>query len=136
MESWKQILQKQKRWQKEKEIIKIKNRIKKQKKALSNFKISTSKIFTFLLFLNCSCIQFFAAWATVQSINIAKQAGTMIDFSPLVALIGAVVGESIGFWIYAAKAKAQNTAGGLTYEMAMAAAKDKEDFILQNEQEG
>jgi hypothetical protein len=30
----------------------------------------------------------------------------MIDFSPLVALIGAVVGESIGFWIYAAKAKA------------------------------
>ena len=35
------------------------------------------------------------------------------------SLIGAVVGESIAYVSYCAKAKKENTRGGITYEMAM-----------------
>jgi len=41
------------------------------------------------------------------------------DFSPLVTLISLVIGETISYGIYAAKSKAENTQGGITYDMAM-----------------
>ena len=42
--------------------------------------------------------------------------GNAIDFSPLVTLIGAVVGEVIGFAIYSLKSTKENTAGGVVYD--------------------
>ena len=56
---------------------------------------------------------------TLQSIYIAQITGYNPDFTPLVTLIGAVVGEVIGFAVYAIKAKAENTSGGIEYETAM-----------------
>ncbi|MBP3801389.1 MAG: hypothetical protein J6I85_05160 [Clostridia bacterium] len=41
------------------------------------------------------------------------------DFSPLITLIGAVVGEVIGFAIYSIKAAKENTKNGITYELAL-----------------
>ena len=41
------------------------------------------------------------------------------DLSPLYSLIGAVLGESIAYISYCAKATKENTVGGVTYEMAM-----------------
>lgn len=49
---------------------------------------------------------------------IAKTTG-MVDFSPIVTLIGAVVGEVIGFAIYAAKSTKENTEGGIIYQNMM-----------------
>lgn len=43
----------------------------------------------------------------------------MVDFSPIVTLIGAVVGEVIGFAIYAAKSTKENTEGGIVYQNMM-----------------
>lgn len=51
-------------------------------------------------------------------LKIAATTG-LIDFSPLVTLIGAVVSEVFGYAIYSLKAAKENTAGGLVYDMAM-----------------
>ena len=42
----------------------------------------------------------------------------LIDFTPLVALIGAVVGEVLGYAIYSLKAAKENTLNGITYMTA------------------
>jgi hypothetical protein len=87
---------------------------------LKRFKISTSKALICFLFLNCIVIEIFTGWVTVQSINIALALGCAPDFTPLNSLIGAVVGEVIGFAIYAMKAAKENSQGGITYETTMA----------------
>ena len=53
-----------------------------------------------------------------MDLYIAKNTG-MVDFSPIVTLIGAVVGEVIGFAIYAAKSTKENTEGGIIYQNMM-----------------
>lgn len=42
-----------------------------------------------------------------------------VDFSPLTALIGAIVTEVIGYAVYSIKSMKENTKGGITYETAM-----------------
>ena len=37
------------------------------------------------------------------------------DFSPLITLISAVIGETIGFFIYSSKAAKENCKGGIVY---------------------
>ena len=81
-------------------------------------KMSTSKLLILFLFINCTLIEIFTGWSTVAMLSIAATTG-ILDFSPLVTLIGAVVGEVIGYGIYSAKAAKENTAGGLTYDLAM-----------------
>lgn len=82
-------------------------------------KLPTSKLLVFFLFVNCSLIELFTMGVTLQSMYIAQIVGYNPDFTPLVTLIGAVVGEVIGFAVYAIKAKAENTSGGIEYETAM-----------------
>lgn len=74
-----------------------------------------------LLFMNCTIIEIFTAIVTIESLSIAKTTGLAPDFTPLVALITAVVGEVIGLVSYLIKASKQNTKGGITYETAAAA---------------
>jgi hypothetical protein len=45
--------------------------------------------------------------------------GLLPDFSPLITLISLVVGETISYGIYSAKSKAENTQGGIIYDIAM-----------------
>ena len=115
----KEMLQKEAEWAQEKSILTRKAKIKKEKKALKGKKISTTKLIMLFLFLNCSIIEIFTGWATVQSLNMASMTGLPADFSPLVTLIGAVVGEIIGFAVYALKSTKENTAGGIVYDQAM-----------------
>ena len=42
--------------------------------------------------------------------------GNAIDFSPLVTLIGSVIGEVIGFAIYSLKSAKENSEGGIIYD--------------------
>ena len=79
-------------------------------------KISTTKLIMFFLFLNCTLIEIFTGWVTVQNIALAREFGIPLDFAPLVTLVGAVVTEVLGFAVYALKATRENTKGGIVYD--------------------
>lgn len=120
----KKLVQEEKDWAKNKQLLKRKIKIEKDKAKLRNSlkdksKLTTTKLLVLFLFINCTLIELFTGWATIQSIQLALQTGLAPDFTPLVALIGAVVGEVIGFAVYAVKSTKENTAGGIIYDCAM-----------------
>ena len=82
-------------------------------------KISTTKILIAFLFINCTLLELFTGWVTVENLILARDFGATLDFTPLVTLIGIVMGEVFGFAVYAAKATKENTSGGIQYETAM-----------------
>lgn len=95
---------------------------KKEKK-----KPSWSKVLLLLLFINFFVIEIFIGWVTARSFTLAFDIGLTPDFSPLLALIGAVISETISYGVYCAKSKAENTKGGVIYDLAM---KDQSDEIV------
>ena len=105
----------EKHWEREKEIIKRKRNLKEEQKEIRHprKKISTTKLLIAFLFLNCTAIEIFTGWVTVQSFVLAKTLGFSVDFTPLVTLISAVVGEVIGYAIYSIKSTKENTKGGI-----------------------
>ena len=76
----------EKHWEREKEIIKRKRNLKEEQKKIRHprKKISTTKLLIAFLFLNCTAIEIFTGWATVQSFVLAKTLGFSVDFTPLV----------------------------------------------------
>lgn len=98
-------------------------RCKAEQKRLKNKykrKISSSKIFYYLLILNCTIIEAYCMWITYKAL---VSYGTL-DWQAILAVIGAVFVESINYLIYCDKSKKENTKGGIVYDMAM---KDKTD---------
>lgn len=115
----KDIKKKKEKWEKEKQILLEQQQLKNEKEQiLKKDKISTSKIIMLFLFINCTIIELFTMGITILDLNIAKTTG-MVDFSPIVTLITAVVGEVISFAIYAAKSTKENTQGGIVYQNMM-----------------
>ena len=82
-------------------------------------KITTSKLLILFLFINCTIVELFTMFVTIKQFSVILTAGGSLDFSPLVTLIGAVVGEVIGFAVYAAKSAKENSQGGIVYETVM-----------------
>lgn len=82
-------------------------------------KSSTTKKLMFFLFINCTFVELFTAWVTAQNLSLVREVGANLDFTPLVTLIGTVVGEVLSFAIYAAKSAKENTQGGIVYEQMM-----------------
>lgn len=120
----KALAREEKDWAKNKQLLKRKIKIEKDKAKLRNSlkdksKLTTTKLLILFLFINCTIIELFTGWATIQSIQLTIQTGLAPDFTPLVTLIGAVVGEVIGFAVYAAKSTKENTAGGIVYDCAL-----------------
>lgn len=119
----KQIEHDEKRWAIEKPLLDRRAALNDEKndyrKKRWSIKMSTSKLLILFLFLNCTLIEIFTGWAIVKMLGIALIAGTAIDFTPLVTLIGAVVSEVVGYAIYSLKATKENTAGGIVYDQAM-----------------
>lgn len=107
-------------WKEQKELLERERKIKEEKRRFLNpfFKISTSKLLILFLFLNCTAIELFTGWVTVQSIMLAYSTGMAVDFTPLITLIGSIVGEVIGFAIYSLKSMKENTVNGITYMKA------------------
>ena len=106
-------------WTNQKKYLNKKIELKKDKELFllkNKKKISTSKILILFLFINCTVIEIFTGWVTIKSFSYSLMTGNAIDFSPLVTLIGAVVGEVIGFAIYSLKSTKENTAGGVVYD--------------------
>ena len=83
-----------------------------------------SKKALIFLFINCTLVEIFTGWVTVKSFALAFAMGIMPDFSPLLAIIGAVVGEVIGLMTYYAKSTKENTVGGIVYENSLMAYKE------------
>lgn len=123
-------------WIKTKEYLLQKKQLQKEKQQFSNIHLpSTSKLLTFFLFINCSVIELFTGWVTIQNLEIAKETMTSPDLSPLLTLIGAVVGETIGFAIYSLKAMKENCQGGIIYQQAILNNYQQEEEILDQEED-
>ena len=117
-----EITIKEHRWQREKEILERKYKLKQEKREFKKQflpKISTSKLLILFLFINCTIIELFTGFVTLKSLDLTTLTMANPDFTPLVALIGAVVSEVVGYAVYALKSAKENTAGGITYEAAM-----------------
>lgn len=113
------ITREEQNWTNQKKYLNKKIELKKDKELFllkNKKKISTSKILILFLFINCTIIEIFTGWVTIKSFSYSLMTGNAIDFSPLVTLIGAVVGEVIGFAIYSLKSTKENTAGGVVYD--------------------
>lgn len=93
---------------------------------MSKKKICTTKILIAFLFINCTIIEIFTCWVTIQNLILASDYGIALDFTPLVTLIGIVLGEVFGFGVYAAKSVKENTIGGIVYDCAM-----KENYNIE-----
>lgn len=118
-----EIIEKEQKWEIEKDIKEREYKIRQDKDQLkSKYKkrVSTSKLLILFLFLSCSLIELFTGWVTVESLRLGETLMMFPDFSPLITLIGAVVGEVVGFAIYAVKSTKENTTGGIVYETTMA----------------
>ena len=81
----------------------------KKKRTKRKKKMEFSKKCFLLIVLNCSVVELYSMAAMWH----------FSDLSALYSLIGAVVGESLAYISYCAKAKKENTRGGITYDMAM-----------------
>ena len=113
---------KEHRWQREKEVLERKYKLKQEKREFKKQflpKISTSKLLILFLFINCTIIELFTGFVTLKSLDLTTLTMANPDFTPLVALIGAVVSAVVGYAVYALKSAKENTAGGITYEAAM-----------------
>lgn len=113
---------KEHRWQREKEVLERKYKLKQEKREFKKQflpKISTSKLLIIFLFINCTIIELFTGFVTLKSLDLTTLTMANPDFTPLAALIGAVVSEVVGYAVYALKSAKENTAGGITYETAM-----------------
>ena len=112
------LRKKQKRWAQEKEILIEQIKLKEDQDKVKNKKLSTSKLIILFLFLNCTIVELFTGYITLIDLRLAQTTG-IVDFTPIVTLIGAVVGEVISFGIYAVKSTKENTQGGITYQSMM-----------------
>ena len=82
-------------------------------------KIPTTKKLMFFLFVNCTLIELFTGWVTIQNLILVREVGTVLDFTPLVTMIGAILGAAIDVAAYFAKSAKENTKGGIIYEAAL-----------------
>lgn len=110
-------------WQIEKENLEKQSKIRHEYQVLTEStpsKLSMSKKALIFLFINCTMIEIFTGWVTIRNFDLAFAMGIMPDYTPLVALIGAIVGEVIGLASYYVKSTKENTRGGITFESAAA----------------
>ena len=116
-----EVNREEKSWEVEKTILEREQFIKKEKRDILRKKINipTSKLLILFLFINCTIIELFTGWVTIQSFVLANTRGFMPDFTPLVTLIGAVVGEVVGYGVYSLKSMKENTEGGIIYQNMM-----------------
>lgn len=118
-EQQKPLLQREHKLRMEKRLFKEEQQLKRKKLEIKFKKPNTSKFLISFLFINCTIIEIFSCFILYVAVKSYAASGSVIDFSPLTALIGAVVTEVIGYAIYTIKATKENTKGGITYETAM-----------------
>lgn len=63
----------------------------------------------------CLAVIIFTGFVTIKEFSLAYSLGLMPDFTPLVTMIGAILGAAIDVAAYFAKSAKENTKGGITY---------------------
>ena len=115
------IKQQQENWQIERINLKRENNIKNDYNKIQNknpFKITTGKLAMWILLFLCLIVIVFTGWVTIKEFSLAYALGVMPDFTPLVTMIGAILGAAIDVAAYFAKSAKENTKGGITYQAA------------------
>lgn len=127
-------------WEREKDLLERQQKMQEERKSFkpAGKSTTTTKWIVRFLFINCTLVELFTAWATYKSLMISELLGTYADFSPLVALIGAVIGEVMGFAVYAVKASKENSVGGVTYlkaqqELEILPSSDEDETALEED---
>lgn len=117
-------------WKRERVILNAEHWIKKDK---LNFeekepkkRLSTSKILIAFLFINFTVLELFILGVTIASFSLAFATGMPVDFSPLLMLGGAILGETISYLIYTVKSAKENSEGGLVYLKAQQEFEEKQ----------
>ena len=110
------IAEKERRWEKEKEVLMREQKIKAEK---AKFKkpMSMQKKMLLYVFINCTVVQVYAMVVMVA----------LRDLSALYTLITAVVGEAFALAIYEIKALRENSSEHGTTVLQMKRAFEKED---------
>ena len=114
----------EKLWSQLKPVLQTNNKIEQEKKEIKDEKNkiklpSWGKLLLVFLFFNFTLLEGFIGWVTIQSFTLSYATGMSPDFTPLVTLIGLVAGETISYWAYCAKSKAENIEGGIVHDTAM-----------------
>ena len=78
-------------------------------------KLTTTKKLLIFLFANSLVVEFFTMFVLAWSLILSSSTGIAPDYTPLNTLVGTVIGEVIGFGVYAAKSTIENKEGGITY---------------------
>lgn len=123
--TYEELVAEEKRWQQNKPLLKREIKLAKDKEKVQKLKndkrqLTTTKLLLLFLFLNFTLIEIFTGWVTIQSIQLAYYSEySSPDYTPLVTLIGAVVGEVMSFATYALKSMKENSQGGIVYETAL-----------------
>lgn len=120
-----------KRWQINKPILEQNQLIAQEKDEIKSKnqkrKTAFGKLLMTFLFINFTLLELFTGWVTIKSFELAYEIGQMPDFSPLITILGAVIGETLSYGIYCHKAKAENTEGGIVFETTMHGLKNYEE---------
>ena len=111
------------RWEIRKNELTILQNIKQERATITckeeKSKLAFGKWLMIFLFINFTLLELFTCAITVYSFSLAFAIGMMPDFTPLITLLGSVIGETLSFGIYCAKSKAENTKGGIVYETTL-----------------
>lgn len=75
----------------------------------------TSKLVLWFMLILLLAIVIFTGYVTIKMMAVAASIGGMMDFTPLVALISAMVGQVLITLGYFAKSTKENSEGGVTY---------------------
>ena len=119
-------------WEARRPLLEIQNQIKEEKKEIKQKRNkikfpSWSKLLLIILFSNFILLELFIGWITIKSFALALSIGMTPDFTPLITLISAVVGETLAYGFYIAKSKAENTEGGIVYQQMMNEMQSKDE---------
>lgn len=117
----KKIRQQEQNWQIQRLNLKRRNDIKNDYNKIQNknpFRITTGKLAMWILLALCFVVIIFTGIVTIKEFSLAYALGLMPDFTPLVTMIGAILGAAIDVAAYFAKSAKENTKGGITYQAA------------------
>ena len=113
--------------QKKAQFQEIKQSYKAKKK-----RISTSKLALGILLANFFIIEIFTGIMTIKAIQIATFTG-MMDWTPLVTLIGAIAGSTVSLLGYYAKSAKENTKNGIVYQTTLMQKTQEETYYYNND---
>ena len=129
----KKIKKQEENWQIQRLNLKRINDIKNDYNKIKNknpFRITTGKLAMWALLILCLAVIIFTGFVTMKEFSLAYALGLMPDFTPLVTMVGAIIGAAVDVAAYFAKSAKENTKGGITYEAA--AAKNFQENLQPN----